>query len=188
MQILKIHYQESKPVTSFKEIKDEAEEMLGFFDPSTKWQGLWDKVYAIAHCQVSETPMAFFVVSKEVVDEKMFPGQIIINPVILAKEEEIEVKGLKVPNLKRLDEQCISFPYRSAKKVERYDVIKVRYQTPGFWGLKTHTAELKGIQSQIFQHEVGHCLGQNIFFRDMPTVKWWTLPGTPKGVGGTSLD
>jgi peptide deformylase len=206
MEIIKIHYKVSKPVESYKEIKAEAEAMK-YFIVAGQFKGYYNKAFAVAHCQVSETPMSFFVVSPDVVNEKMFEAQVIINPEIteapLHKNiggnaealkkigldpDKVKVQNVTVPNAIVYQEPCLSFPYRQPKKVTRYDIIKVRYQIPGFFGFKTIERELNGIASEIFQHEFDHTQGKNIYFESETPVKWWELLGTEKSKGGTSLD
>jgi len=196
MEIVKIHYKISKPVVSFKEIKSEAEEMCRFI-VTGQFRGLYNKAFALAHCQVSETPMSFFIVSPDVVNEKMFEDNIIINPEIIdaplhkniaASNPSSDGKTLTIPNAIEYQEPCMSFPFRHPKRILRYDLIKVRYQIPGLFGLKTIERELSGVPSQIFQHEFDHTQGKNIFFESEAPVKWWELLGKGKSKGGTSLD
>ena len=189
MEIIKIHYKVSKPVVVYKEIKKEANEMRRFIVLG-QFKGFYNKAYAIAHCQVSETPMSFFVVAPECIKEKMFVDDIIVNPEIIKSETYKEIAGRKVVNGIEYQEPCMSFPFRRPKRITRYDVIKVRYQIPGFFGfgLKTVEAELKGIASEIFQHCYDLTKGKNIYFESEAPVKWWDLIGTEKSKGGTSLD
>ena len=206
MEIIKCHYKVSKPVVSYKEIKAEAEALRRFIVLG-QFKGYYNKAFAIAHCQVSETPFAFFIVSPDVIKEKMFVDDVIINPEIVEAPlhkniagnpealkkmgldlEKIKAQTIKVPNAIEYQEPCMSFPFRTPKRITRYDVIKVKYQIPGFFGLKMIEAELHGIASEIFQHEYDHLQGKNIYFESEAPVKWWELIGTPKSLGGTSLD
>lgn len=203
MQIISVHYKISKPVSNYKEIRAEAEAMKRFIVRGV-FKGFYNKAFAIAHCQVSETPMAFFVVAPECIQERMFKDQVIINPVILEAKPFKDLTGKTIdrenvliddPNLVGVirnkieyNEPCLSFPFRKPKRVVRYDLIKVKYQIRGLLGLKTIETGLSGIASEIFQHEVGHLQGKNIYFESEPPVKWWELIGNPKSIGGTSLD
>ena len=206
MEIIKIHYKISKPVVSYKEIKKEAEEMRRFIVLG-QFKGYYNKAFSICHCQVSETPMAFFVCAPECVKEKMFVDDVIINPEIVEAPahkniagnaeaikkmgldpDKVQAKAITVPNTIEYQEPCMSFPFRTPKRVKRFDVIKVKYQIKGLLGFKTIEAELKGIASEIFQHEVDHLQGKNIYFTSEQPVKWWELIGTAKSLGGTSLD
>jgi peptide deformylase len=197
MEICKIHYKISKPVTSYKEIKEEAEKMRRFIVLGD-FKGYYNKAFSLSHCQVSETPYAFFVTAPECIKEKMFADDVIINPQIVEANKTKEIKSnagkmgeknvISIPNIIEYQEPCMSFPFRKPKAVKRYDVIRVRYQIPGFFRFKTIEATLSGIASEIFQHEYDHCQGKNIYFESENPVKWWELLGTPKSKGGTSLD
>jgi peptide deformylase len=188
MEIVPIHYKVSKPVKNYNEIKTEANELIKLV-ASSNFKGLYNKAFAIAHAQVSEKPYAFFVVSKDVVDQGMFESQVIINPKILVKLDNVEVaKGIVLNNLVIYEEPCMSFPFRKPKGVTRYNDIKVSYQINSWCGLKTITKEVSGITSQILQHEFDHTEARNIYFTSENPIKWWELLGTPKSKGGTSLD
>lgn len=211
MEIIRIHYKVSKPVVSYKEIKEEVELMRRFIVKGA-FKGFYNKAFAIAHCQVSETPMSFFVVSPDVMVEKMFQDDVIINPEIIEAPlykdisanpevikqlqdkfnldpEKVKKKmPINIPNSIEYQEPCLSFPFRQPKRVLRYNHIKVKYQIPALFGLKVVEQELQGIASEIFQHEYDHTKGQNIYFTSETPTKWWELIGTPKSKGGTSLD
>ena len=196
MKIIPIHYKISKPVSNYKEIKEEVALMERFIVRG-QFKGYYNKAFAIAHCQVSETPFAFFVVAPECINEKMFKGQVIINPKIIASPfvkkiaregATIDNQTIEVPNTIEYSEPCMSFPFRQPKRVMRFDVIKVQYQIPSFFGLRTVKADISGIASEIFQHEYDHTRGKNIYFESEKPVKWWELIGTAKSKGGTSLD
>jgi len=187
MEIIKVHYKISKPVKNWKEIEKEALELLRYLHFGN-FKGNWNKAFAISHCQVSETPYAFFVVSQDVLAEKMFESYFIINPEIIEAPATKDVAGNKVPNEVEYEEACMSFPFRLARRIKRYDYIKVRYQIPTWHGLKTIKRELKGIASEIFQHEYDHLQGRNIYFESETPVKWWELIGKERSKGGTSLE
>ncbi len=197
MEIIKVHYKLSKPVVSYKEIKEDAEKMLRFVERGA-FKGFYNKAFAIAHCQVSETPYAFFVVAPEVIKEKMFSNRIIINPQILetpatraikiADEQKHIAQEVMVSNIIYYDEPCMSFPFRKPKKVARFDSIKIKYQVPGLFGLKTIEEVALGIKSEIFQHLTDLTNAKNIYFESEAPVKWWELIGNAKPVGGVSLD
>lgn len=149
--------------------------------------------YAVSHCQVcEEDPMAFFVVNKQFINKKesstnySWPSQIIYNPEILEKPEtvtkdvptrevskdhdgnvsyKIVKKRGKVSNLYEVPEGCMSFQHKKEKKMMRYHTIKVKYQTRGFFGrIKTHEEWIEGLKAHIFQHEMDHMEGNNIYF------------------------
>ena len=127
-----------------------------------------------------------------------FPAQIIYNAEILESpktiREEVSIremedpndkKNLKtkitntekdVPNLIDVKEGCDSFPFKKPKRVERYYRIKVRYQIRTWHGFRTITEWVEGLKSHIFQHEIQHSTGRNIFYGKVirfkcPTIK-----------------
>jgi peptide deformylase len=199
MKIINIHYKVSKPVAKYSEIKEEAELMKRFVVRGD-FKGFYNKAFAIAHCQVSETPMSFFVVDPNVVREKIFEDQVIINPEIIAAPlyteenlpEDIAKKvgrdRVKLLNAIESEEPCLSFPFRKPKRIRRFNRLIVKYQIKGFLGLKTIQKEIRGVASQIFQHEYDHTKGKNIYFESKTPVEWWKLIGTERSKGGTSLD
>ena len=194
MEIIRIHYNVSKPVEKWSEIKKESDEMRHFIVHG-KFKGYYNKAFSLSHCQVSETPFSFFVVSPDVMAEKMFKDDVIINPKIVSALPTKKVESAKVgefielPNLVKCEEPCMSFPFRKPKNVVRYNEIEVQYQVVSLiGGLKTVSQTLNGIASEIFQHEYDHCQGKNIYFEREKPVKWWELKGNPKSKGGTSLD
>lgn len=72
---------------------------------------------------------------------------------------------VRVVNRVRYDEACMSFQHRKPKKVERFSTITVRYQIPKMMGgLKTIEEKIDGLKAHIFQHEIDHSSGKNIYF------------------------
>jgi peptide deformylase len=204
MEIIKAHYKLSKPVSNYREIRAEAKKMLQFIEEGG-YKGFYNKAYAIAHCQVSETPMSFFVVAGECVTNdkkmnwyKMFEDRVIINPKIIEAEanrrllnpdEKSKDKILTIPNIVEYQEPCMSFPYRKPKRVKRFNFIKVKYQVPRWYGLKTVEAELEGVASEIFQHCYDLTRAKNIYFESETPTKWWELIGKDRPVDkGSSID
>lgn len=174
LKVIDPHYIVSKKVRSFKDIKDQANQMIELLELG-KFDGYYGKGYALAHCQVSYNPSSFFVVLQDLVDKGYFEHPVIINPrVIFApvykdlKPEDKAInlpRELQEPNANQCTEGCLSFPHRRAKSILRFDRIQVTYQYPGgIFGLKRVTKWLNGLPSQIFQHEFDHCEGKNIFF------------------------
>jgi peptide deformylase len=115
-------------------------------------RGDYSGVAALAHVQIDDKdPLRFFVLQK---------GMVIINPVI--------VLTTKKPITKT--EGCLSFPYEPIKEnVERYNKITMIYQTLEKIDEKEPTISKpikEGFSStvgHIFQHEVSHCNGVNIY-------------------------
>ncbi len=114
-----------------------------------------------------------------------FPSQIIINAKILETPERIEAKRPKriiddkgnakviledvlEKNVIGVPEACMSFPLRTQKTKERFYKIKVSYQIPkkilGFWILITKKEWITGLKAHIFQHEVDHFAGRNMYY------------------------
>lgn len=135
-------------------------------------------------------PHNWFVLAKNMVgkDPILFRSRFIVNPVILEAPEKIEkmvpvkelVKGddgevkmgfkkekQTLNNVISMGEACMSFPQRTKKNVNRMYRIKVRYQMPrtalGITFLYTKTEWIEGIRAHIFQHEVDHAQGKNIY-------------------------
>lgn len=193
MEIIKIHYKISKPVRRYKEIKQDAEELKKLI-VSGNFKGNYQQTYAIAHCQVSERPMSFFVIDPKHLKSKenpqgMFESQVIINPKILEAPYYKAKAGRlftghtpydgqevgRIPNTLECQEACMSFPYRREKALARFDQVKVSYQIKKWWGLKTVKRDLSGFTSEIFQHEYDHTRGKNIFFESEEPREWWVM-------------
>jgi hypothetical protein len=143
-----------------------------------------------------EDPRAMFVVTKELTagknDEKYyFPSQIIMNARILEaptsikklfpkrehyKDEKGKMRSRFVKsqrdfsNLVQYPEGCMSFPNRTAKLTGRYFRVKVRYQYPvTFFGLTIlwrRTEWVEGLKAHIFQHELQHFDGRNMYYHE----------------------
>lgn len=89
-----------------------------------------------------------------------------------SKEMEIKLtRGYKmVSNLIECDDACMSYQNRTKKKTKRYHTIKVRYQIlrsfMGFKWLKTIEEEVEALKAHIFQHEIDHSYGIDMYFGD----------------------
>lgn len=189
MKIVPIHYKHSRPVKDYSEIVRYVVQMAEMIDKKA-FVGVHKSAYALAHCQVSNEPLAFFVLDTQLVkgrgeDESLavFENRVIINPKIIEApiyftdkkafqmfrgHDEFDGKELipgKTPNAKQYMEGCMSFPFRHGKKIQRYNKIRVSYQIAHGRGLKTITTWLEGLPSQVFQHEFDHIQGENIFFK-----------------------
>lgn len=120
-----------------------------------------------------------------------FPSQVIVNARILESVDKIkatvprrnvqkkgmtvqapiEFKEEMVSNKIGVPEACMSFPDRSnGKTMERFFRIKVRYQIPrrllGVTYLRTITETVEGLKSHIFQHEIEHAAGKNMYYKN----------------------
>lgn len=119
-----------------------------------------------------------------------FYNRIVVNPVLIEADTQIErerevrktvadedgkrsrpklvKEKVMVSNVIPMQEGCMSFPDRKPKKIDRIFRVKVRYQYPvsflGFKFLWWKTEVVEGLKAQIFQHEISHFEGENIFY------------------------
>ena len=153
MKIIPIHFRKSKEVREWSEIESIAKELAEL--TNGEFKGEHSAAYAVHHSQVSEEPYNFFTVNKNLANMGVLP-EIVVNPEILEADES---EG----NIVRTSEGCMSFPHRKHKKIDRIFKMRVRYQIPRNGSLVTETQEVSGIAAQIFQHELEHSRGENIF-------------------------
>lgn len=83
---------------------------------------------------------------------------------------EMSLEEKEVMNLYMVKEACMSFPYRNEKNVERYFRIKVKYQIveKGLFNrdkITTVTEWVEGLKAHIFQHEIQHFKGEEIYHK-----------------------
>lgn len=87
-----------------------------------------------------------------------------------SNEHEMKITGEEklVSNFIDAPDACMSYPNRTKKNTHRYHTIKVRYQVLrsflGFKWLKTIEEEVQALKSHIFQHEIDHSYGIDIYF------------------------
>jgi peptide deformylase len=169
MKIVKNHYIVSEKVKKYSQIKDIVKEMIPFIDGGIK-SGLYSDGFAVAHSQVEDkNPLAFFVVNSIYVGkDKMWEDSAIINPEIIEAPKSINVGSEEEKDMKNnvvvYEEGCFSFPHRKPKKVKRYFRIKVRYYTKGLFSMKIYERWIEGMAAHVFQHELQHLQGKNIYF------------------------
>ena len=149
MEIIEPIYIPSHEVSNWHSIRDQAEELAKLVDATN--------VFAIHHMQVSEKPLNFFVLKPEVlgpvIDE--LGSRFIINPVVVKL----------FPQFYKMKEGCASFPHKAHKNVLRSPIVTVKYQIPDSKGeLVEKTMEVQGLVAQIFQHEIDHGHGKNIYY------------------------
>jgi len=155
MEIVKLHYTKSKPVKSFSDIKAEAKEMEKLVDSEFRYGG-YSEAFALSHSEVNANPFDFFVVNQKLITDKIFTDKVIINPKIISKDKS------KI----NMIEACMSVPFRKPKNVKRYLRIKVEYQVVDGKGLlKKKVEEIEGLKAHLFQHQIDHSLGKNIYFK-----------------------
>jgi peptide deformylase len=140
----------SAKVKSWREIKKEALELKEFLE-AKKFEGHWEDAYAISHTQVSKDPKSFFVVNQKVREE--FGSWCIVNLKITNKR-----------NFCTYPEGCMSFMFRTAKRVDRYINIKAFYWVPFLnLFLIPKWKSFKSLPAFICQHESDHAKGINIY-------------------------
>ena len=149
------HSKKATLVKDWNEIKEDAKELRDFIN-NGKFDGHYDKAFAISHAQVSENPKHFFVVNKEY--EKLFGTWCVINQSLAPKKG---MNACREPG--DYEEACMSFPFRKPKKVERFYKIRVKYYKPSLFGLVAKIKDLEGLAALIVQHESGHNSGRNIY-------------------------
>lgn len=156
--ILPPHLKVAQKVENWQEIIPEAIEICKgiqdgrFFTPGSKY----NTCFAIAHPQVSDKPLRYFVVHPDMAN--IFGGLVIINPRLLSKNKESKIIS---------KEGCMSYPFRPEKNVKRFREISVTYDV--IKDLKNpkldhvETKDLEGIGSVVCQHELEHLNGKSIF-------------------------
>ena len=170
MQLIKPHHEASKKVKRLRDIKKDLGKLLLLTDED--FPGNYKTAYSLAHCETREQSFAFFVVNQILVENKTFKHQVFINPEITGISKKIVIKNENkdqiLDNKMEIEEACMMFPDRRPKKLSRPYKIEVKYKTPVFGGLfmKTVRTKFEGLQSQIFQHNLDHINGKNIYFED----------------------
>lgn len=110
-------------------------------------QGIYSKAYAVAHSQVTDTdPLCFFVTKDD---------ETICNPKIISQTK------IKRPML----EGCMSFAEEQKKFVFRPYKITVEFQYITEEGSLSEpvTETYKGIEAEVFCHEIEHFKGIYIY-------------------------
>jgi len=117
-------------------------------------------------------------------DRRVFNPEIVSAPTKVKKHkperktvwnEELGKRELKdvmteyeIDNTYKLTEGCMSFPANRQKNMTRLFAIRVRYQYPvsffGFTWLKTVEEDIEGLKAHVFQHEIEHCVAENIYY------------------------
>lgn len=103
--------------------------------------------FAVAHCQINDSdPLKFFVTADK---------EVVINPVMLnhTAQELDKMEG------------CLSFPDMEMVPVKRYNKCTVEYSRLAGEGEigERITENISGKRAQIFQHEMQHFAGENIY-------------------------
>lgn len=147
MEIIKSHNKKSRKCTpaDIPVITKDAKEMISL---CSKPLGIKSGALAIAHCQVTDKePLRFFVTQE---------GKIYINPEITS-HTKVFVDS---------QEGCMSFPMNKDVIVKRYNKVTVTYQELDGYGF-TDIKELNtgGKMAKVFQHEIDHFEGVNVYGR-----------------------
>ena len=110
-------------------------------------RGIYPSAVAIAHPQIDDQdPLRFFVT---------LAGEIIINPVISSTTKTT------VDNV----EGCMSYPDNKMKKVQRFNVLELSYQTVMKNGELSEVLQksCSGKLAKIIQHETDHLDAKYVF-------------------------
>jgi peptide deformylase len=129
----------------YEKVKKDSVEMIKI---CYEGNGKYEKAFAIAHNQISNDPLKFFC---------LFDGRIIINPEI--------VNHTKVP----VDhmEGCMSYPDERMVVVKRWNKCVVKYIELLKNDLTKNVEEnLSGQMAFIFQHEIDHLNGVDIYHKE----------------------
>lgn len=146
MEIIKSHKLISRYVlpSDLDRVKSDA---VGMANLCLRPKGLKKFAFALAHCQVTDQdPLRFFV---------NYFGDIVINPVI--------TKRLDKPY--REKEGCMSFAHLKDITVARNHLIEVNYFTLQFGMMLAQVQQFSGLNARVFQHEIDHFNGVNIYGR-----------------------
>lgn len=144
----------AKPVEFYVQIKTRARALREFANGTFKNQSC----IALHDAQCAEDPYNFSVLSEIGMKAAEFQlPWLIMNPRMISYGEAREMDF----------EGCMSFPFRQAKKIQRYTYILVEYDTVegGFFGKKMiHVRkELAGFAAKVFQHEYDHSKHKTIY-------------------------
>jgi peptide deformylase len=150
MIIIEPHNIKSRTVnkSDIPRVKEDAQKMLDLlFDPKYEKQPERLKIgLALAHCQATnKDPLKFFV---------MRDGTVIVNP------EIIDHTNTTVDS----KEGCLSYPDKDDIIVQRWNKCIVSFDII-YKDIFIHMNEqsIKGITSKIYQHELQHMNGSNIY-------------------------
>lgn len=102
---------------------------------------------AVAHAQITDNdPLRFFVYRD---------GTVVINPKV----------NTHTNCLKAVEEGCLSFPTKQFTFIPRYYKASVSFQTITPEGVMSEifTHNIKGLEAQIWQHEIDHMDGKYIY-------------------------
>lgn len=156
ISLLKPEHLSKKPakhVENFDQIRVDAYRMLESLDRGIIIGNERVGAIALSHAQVSQEPFNFFVIDSSV--KQYFKYRIIINPKIVHQETIVP-----------FEEGCMSFVNRPHFKTERFRYIDVEWQHASESSQihpRTKRERLEDFPAMIFQHEIDHSMGTNIY-------------------------
>lgn len=151
------HHISGKHVDSWEDIRNDAFDMLELLNTGG-FGGLYQDGFALSHAQVSQTPYRFFVTHKSW--DNVLP-RVVCNARILDASDP-----------QTFLEACLSFPHRQTIKTKRYWSIDVEFDVPPIDGIKSllgldsltkRQAHFDGLAAYLFQHEIDHANGKNVY-------------------------
>lgn len=161
---VKPHNKKGRIITA-ADVKRVVEEATLMSEMCLVGRGDYTLAPAIAHTQVNDTdPLRFFVYSRHDIGK----SEIYVNPIILNTTGDL----LGIP------EGCLSFPEEPMKSIMRFNQVKVQFQTLYQKANKDGMGEgeilltppvkkhFSGFMAKIFQHEVAHLNGKNMYDKD----------------------
>lgn len=173
----------AQPIRHFEAAVSDAREMITLMKEMSG-EGRERNIFALHHSQVNPRPLNFFVLNfmllpRKVGNKELFASSVICNARIIGTDVPKEIlKQNEITDYKEqakipMSEGCASFPNRTPKYVPRYEWVKVAFEVPDEKDMtKFHKQELDlpGIYAQIFQHEIDHANGKNIYFDKPKTI------------------
>lgn len=150
--ILPPHNKIASPVKSYWSIRKEVKELSKL--AGSTFTGKWKDAASLAHSQVSDEPMNFFVVNPRMKGYVTQIPFVVLNPKIIAYLGE----------KKKNKEACMSFPNNPIMKMKRHTRLAVSFEVPFLLFFKRKVQkEIDGFEAMIFQHETDHANGKNIY-------------------------
>lgn len=173
MEIIKPHFNKSKEVGK-KDVPIIEKAIVPMMNLCKELEKkTWDQVFALAHCQVNNKPLRFFVFNSnnKYIDEFLGTkgSEVIINPRIVS---HVKFKDTK-------QENCVSFPGESAKNVQRYTKIEIEYQDllvkedNSLFISDKKRMSCTGVIAQIFQHQIDHFNAKYIYSKE--EIDLWNI-------------
>ena len=138
--------------------KELVKEYNWFFGKETQQKNkgnYWFPKQAIFNAEILEAPEKILASVPKRVIGKDAQGNV---------KQDIIREETMTPNEMFVPESCSSFPMKKEKNMKRFYRIKVRYQIKSWYGFRTVTEWVYGLKGHIFQHEIQHAKGNNIYY------------------------